>query len=64
MSMSKEKLDRIKNFLEHVETVVVDEMSMLSAEILALLGKRMRQLYNADQIFGGMIIIVSGDFCK
>ena len=62
--MSKEKLDRIKNFLEHVETVVVDEMSMLSAEILALLGKRMRQLYNADQIFGGMIIIVSGDFCK
>ena len=44
--------------------VVVDEMSMLSAEFLALLDKRMRQLYNADQTYGDMSILLSGDFLQ
>ena len=53
-----------KIFSEDVVLVVVDEMSMLSAEFLVLLDERMRRLYSARLIFGGMSILLSGDFLQ
>ncbi len=42
--------------------VVVDEVSMLSAQFLVLLDTRLRSMYKPDQTFGGISVLLIGDF--
>jgi hypothetical protein len=44
--------------------IVVDEVSMLSTQFLALLDTRLRSIYNSDQTFGGISILLIGDFIQ
>jgi hypothetical protein len=44
--------------------VVVDEVSMLSAQFLVLLDARLRSIYKHDQTFGGISILLLGDFIQ
>ena len=53
-----------KTFSGDIALISVDEMSMLLAEFLVLLDERMRKLYDFDQIFGGMSVLLSGDFLQ
>ena len=53
-----------KYFTENIEIIVVDELSMLSAEFLVLMDKRLRLIYKYDQVFGGKIILLSGDYLQ
>ncbi len=41
--------------------VVVDEVSMLSTQFLVLLDTRLQSMYNSDQTFGGISILLIGD---
>jgi hypothetical protein len=45
-----------------MKMVVVDEVSMLSAQFLVLLDTRLRSMYNSDQTFGGISILLIDDF--
>ncbi len=47
-----------------LKTVVVDEVSMLSAQFLVLLDTRLRSMYNSDQTFGCISILLIGDFIQ
>ncbi len=47
-----------------MKMVVVDEVSMLSALFLVLLDTRLRSMYKHDQTFGGMSILLIGDFIQ
>ena len=47
-----------------VAVVVVDEVSMLSAENLTLLDRRLRQLYDPSKVFGGVSVLLVGDFLQ
>jgi hypothetical protein len=42
--------------------VVVDEVSMLSAQFLVLFDTRLQSMYNSDQTFGVISILLIGDF--
>jgi hypothetical protein len=42
--------------------VVVDEVSMLSEQFLVLLDTRLCSMYNSDQTFGGISILLIVDF--
>jgi hypothetical protein len=64
MSMSKEKLDRIKKFLEHVETGIVDEMSMVSVDFLYNLHKRLMEIFDSKDDFGGRGLMLVGDLLQ
>ncbi len=41
--------------------IVVDEVSMLSAQFLVLLDRRLSSMYKPDQTFGGISILLIGD---
>jgi hypothetical protein len=44
--------------------VVVDDVSMLSAQFLVLLDTRLQSMYKPDQTFGGISILLMGDFIQ
>jgi hypothetical protein len=48
----------------HLKVVVVDEVSMLSTQFLVLLDTRLQSLYNSNQTFGGISILLIGDFIQ
>ena len=62
--MTKEKLDRIKTFLENVETVIVDEMSMVSVDFLYNLHKRLMEIFDSKDDFGGRGLLLVGDLLQ
>jgi ATP-dependent DNA helicase PIF1 len=47
-----------------LKMVMVDEVSMLSAQVLVLLDTRLRSMYKHDQTFGGISILLIGDFIQ
>jgi hypothetical protein len=44
--------------------MVVDEVSMLSAQLLVLLDTRLQLMYKPDQTFGGISVLLIGDFIQ
>ncbi len=44
--------------------VVVDKVSMMSAQFLVLLDTRLQSMYKHDQSFGGISILLIGDFIQ
>ncbi len=44
--------------------MVVDKVSMLSAQILVLLDTRLQSMYKHDQSFGGISVLLIGDFIQ
>ena len=44
-----------------MKMIVVDEVSMLSAQFLVLLDRRLQSMYKPDQTFGGISILLIGD---
>ncbi len=47
-----------------LKIVVVDEVSMLSTQFLVLLDSRLRAIYKLDVPFGGISILLIGDFVQ
>ncbi len=47
-----------------MKMVVVDEVSMLSTQFLLLLDSRLRSMYKPDQTFGGISVLLIGDFIQ
>ena len=49
---------------KYVETLIIDEISMLTLTLLEKLDYIARKIRNNDQPFGGIHLILSGDFCQ
>ncbi len=47
-----------------MKMVVVDEVSMLSAQFLVLLDTRLQSMFKHDQTFGGISVLLIGDFIQ
>lgn len=47
---------------ENVEVILIDEMSMVSPAILAMIDQRLREIKGVDLPFGGLGLILCGDF--
>ncbi len=65
MSASR-AIDEIQTSLggSKLKIVVVDEVSMLSTQFLILLDSRLRAIYKPDVPFGGISILLIGDFVQ
>ncbi len=59
-------IDEIRTALggNRLNIVVVDEVSMLSTQFLVLLDSRLRAMYNPEKLFGGISILLNGDFVQ
>ena len=55
--------DTAKKWRE-LETLIVDEISMVSAEFWTSLERVVRDVRGSDQPFGGVQLVLSGDFCQ
>ena len=62
--MTKPKLDKLKKEIERVEAVIVDEMSMVSADYLYNLHKRLMELFDSKDDFGGRALMLVGDLLQ
>ena len=51
----------IRNW-ESVQTLIIDEVSMLSAEIFELLNEIAQKIRQTDSLFGGIKLVFSGIF--
>lgn len=50
--------------LYHLNTLIIDEVSMVRADTLDYIDRVLRYFRNVDQPFGGLQIILVGDFCQ
>ena len=64
LPLSNEKKAKYTNYLEDVEVVIVDEMSMASSDILYNLHKRMQELFFSEDLFGGRALLLVGDIMQ
>ena len=59
--MGKEKLDRLKKELEDAEVVIIDEMSMVSVDHFYHVHKKLMQIFDSKDDFGGRALLMVGD---
>ena len=59
-----EKLDLSRKNLENVEVVIIDEFSMVSADNLYNLHKRLQEIFVSQELFGGRSVLLVGDIMQ
>lgn len=52
----------LREHLEHVKVLIIDEISMLHAKQLNLVNQVLKYFKETDEAFGGVQVVVSGDF--
>ncbi len=62
--LTADKLKSLQVAWESVEIVIVDETSMVSRDFLSKICLRLKQLKCSDLPFGGVLLILAGDFAQ
>ncbi|PPQ75727.1 hypothetical protein CVT25_000613 [Psilocybe cyanescens] len=57
-------INEVRTRLTGVEYIFIDEISMLSARDLFAISQRLSQVFNSDSVFGGVSMILAGDFAQ
>ena len=52
----------LKEHLENAQVLIIDEISMLHAKQLNLVNQVLKYFKESDEAFGGIQVIVAGDF--
>ena len=52
---------RLESLLKRIDTIVIDEISMVRADLLDAIDERLREAFNTDIPFGGIQVIMFGD---
>ncbi|CAD5233236.1 unnamed protein product [Bursaphelenchus xylophilus] len=55
---------RLKNVFEKLQFVLIDEISVVNAELLMAINLRLIEITGNSDPFGGMNIVAFGDFCQ
>ena len=58
------KYQRTKMLLTKVDTIIVDEVSMVRCDIVDAMDRILRQVMSTNQPFGGKQVIFVGDLCQ
>ena len=62
--ISNKKMASLRQLLENVELIVIDEMSMFSSDGLYKLHKRLCEIYISQDYFGGKALLLVGDLMQ
>lgn len=60
--MHKDLCAKIKRQYEHLKLIILDEVSMISRTMFERINLRMQQIMNCNEPFGGINVILVGDF--
>lgn len=55
---------RCYKFLVHTRVLIIDEISMLPATLFEKVEYLFRKMRNSDKVFGGLQLVMFGDFCQ
>lgn len=61
-SLSSYSISKLRQEFKNVHTIVIDEISMVSSEMFSFISRRLSDIKNNNNVFGGCNIIVIGDF--
>ena len=64
LDLAPQKLDMARKYLENVEVIIVDEMSLVSSDNLYNLNKRLQEIFASEDIFGGKCVLLIGDILQ
>ena len=62
ISLGALALHNLRDLWKGVHTIIIDEVSMVSYQILKSIHSRLCEIYANDEIFGGLNVIAVGDF--
>lgn len=61
-SLSGFTLKKLRDYFQNVQTVIIDEISMVSSHIFSFINRRLVKIKSSNLPFGGLNIVVIGDF--
>jgi len=63
-SLGPESKAKLTKLFEHVRLIVIDEMSMVSADLLYNVHRRLQDIMNFNEPFGGLPVMLVGDLLQ
>ena len=54
----------MRNILQDLELVIIDEISMITADMLYLIHQRLCEIFVCDDYFGGKAVLLVGDLLQ
>jgi len=52
------------NEMRHIQTIIIDEVSMVSASLFTFISDTFARIHNNHRPFGGINVVVAGDLCQ
>ena len=62
--LSSESKQTMTKLLENVKVLIIDELSMISADLLYDVNKRMQSIMTSEDPFGGVAVVLLGDILQ
>ncbi|KAL5272240.1 hypothetical protein ACHWQZ_G000453 [Mnemiopsis leidyi] len=63
-ALKQHSLQQTRNVMKKLSLVVIDEISMVSAQMLMSVNLRMQEIFGAHELFGGKCVVVFGDLLQ
>ena len=57
-------MDEMRNLLQDVELVIIDELSMVSSDMLYKISQRLCEIFVSEDYFGGKAVLLVGDLMQ
>ena len=64
LPLAPEKREQLRKYLEDIEVIIIDEMSMVSADQFYDVHKRLQQIFVSVDLFGGKALMLVGDLLQ
>ena len=64
IALGDSSLDSLRNSLEDLVLVIVDEMSMVRSDLFFQLHERLQQIKQNDRLIGGVAVLLFGDLLQ
>jgi len=61
-NLVQSSLEKIRKVYAKLKLIIIDEISLCGSSLFRIIDQRLRQILNPDKLFGGIPIIVLGDF--
>lgn len=62
ISLSNDSSNTLFYLFMNVKIIIVDEISMVGTKLIHYMNFRLQQIFKSDKFFGGVSILVLGDF--
>ena len=63
-ALSNKKRDEYRDAFKDLEIIIIDELSMVSADMLYRLELRLQEIFISDDHFGGKMVVFVGDILQ